>query len=65
MMQFRILLTESFPPAADSRRTLVICALCTLVNHLGGLSLPRKSVGRLTGRPDKTIVVYRAREATK
>ena len=26
-----------------------------LVNHLGGLSLPRKSVVRLTDRPDMTI----------
>ena len=30
-----------------------------LVNHLGGLSLPRKSVVRLTDRPDMTLDVYR------
>ena len=30
-----------------------------LVNCLGGLSLPRKSVVRLTDCPDMTIVVYR------
>ena len=29
-----------------------------LVNHLGGLSLPRKSVVRLTDRPDMTLDVY-------
>ena len=32
-----------------------------LVNRLGGLSLPRKSVVRLTGRPDMTLDVYRGR----
>ena len=31
-----------------------------LVNRLGGLSLPRKSVVRLTDRPDMTLDVYRA-----
>ena len=30
-----------------------------LVNRLGGLSLPRKSVVRLTDRPDMTLHVYR------
>ena len=35
-----------------------------LVNRLGGLSLPRKSVVRLTDRPDMTIDVYRGRNAT-
>ena len=30
-----------------------------LVNSLGGLSLPRKSVVRLTDRPDMTLDVYR------
>ena len=29
-----------------------------LVNRLGGLSLPRKSVVRLTDRPDTTLDVY-------
>ena len=33
-----------------------------LVNRLGGLSLPRKSVGRLTDRPDMTLDVYRGRK---
>ena len=31
------------------------------VNRLGGLSLPRKSVVRLTDRPDMTLDVYRGR----
>ena len=35
-----------------------------LVNRLGGLSLPRKSVARLTGRPDMTLDVYRGRKTT-
>ena len=33
-----------------------------LVNRLGGLSLPRKSVIRLTDRPDMTLDVYRGRK---
>ena len=35
-----------------------------LVNRLGGLSLPRKSVVRLTDRPDMTLDVYRGRKTT-
>ena len=35
-----------------------------LVNRLGGLSLPRKSVVRLTDRPDMTLDVYCGRKAT-
>ena len=35
-----------------------------LVNRLGGLSLPRKSVGRLTDRPNMTLGVYRGRKTT-
>ena len=34
-----------------------------LVNRLGGLSLPRKSVVRLTDRP-MTLDVYRGRKTT-
>ena len=33
-----------------------------LVNHLEGLSLPRKSVVRLTDRPDMTLDVHRGRK---
>ena len=36
-----------------------------LVNRLGGLSLPRKSVLRLTDRPDMTLDVYRGRKNNK
>ena len=36
-----------------------------LVNRLGGLSLPRKSVVKLTDRPDMTLDVYRGRKTTK
>ena len=35
-----------------------------LVNPLGGLSLPRKSVVRLNDRPDMTLDVYRGRKTT-
>ena len=35
-----------------------------LVNRLGGLSLPTKSVVRLTYRPDMTLDVYRGRKTT-
>ena len=35
-----------------------------LVNRLGGLSLRRKCVARLTDRPDITLDVYRDRKTT-
>ena len=35
-----------------------------LVNRLGGLSLPVKSVVKLTDRPDRTLDVYRGRKTT-
>ena len=35
-----------------------------LVNRVGGLSLPRKSVVRLTDRPDMTLDVYSERKTT-
>ena len=35
-----------------------------LVNRLGGLSLPRKSVVKLTDRPDMTLDVYPGRKTT-
>ena len=35
-----------------------------LVNRLGGLSLPRKSVVRLIDRPDMTLDVYHGRKTT-
>ena len=35
-----------------------------LVNRLGGLSLPRKSVVRLTDRPDMTLDIYCGRKTT-
>ena len=35
-----------------------------LVNRLAGLSLPRKSVVRLTDRPDMTLDVDRGRKTT-
>ena len=35
-----------------------------LVNRLGGLSLPRKSVVRLNDRPDMTLDVYHGCKTT-
>ena len=35
-----------------------------LVNRLGGLSLPRKSVVRLTDHPNMTLDVYHGRKTT-
>ena len=35
-----------------------------MVNRLGGLSMPRKSVARLTDRSDMTFDVYRGRKTT-
>ena len=35
-----------------------------LVNRLGGLSLPRKGVVRLTDSPDMTLDVYRGHKTT-
>ena len=55
-------------PSADPRRAVVSYWLKyvreVLVNCLGGLSLPRKSVVRLTDRPDMTLDVYRGRQTT-
>ena len=50
-------------PSTDSRKTVVSYwqkyVHEVLVKSLGGLSLPRKSVVRLTDNPDMTIDVYR------
>ena len=55
-------------PSAFSRRAVVSYwrkyVHEVLVSRLGGLSLPRKSVVRLTDRPDMTLDVYRGRKTT-
>ena len=55
-------------PSADSRRAVVSYwqkyVHEVLVNRLGGLSLCRKSVVRLTDRPGMTLDVYRGRKRT-
>ena len=55
-------------PSADSRGAVVSkwrkYVHEVLVNCLGGLCLPRKSVVRLTDRPDMTLDVYRGRKTT-
>ena len=54
--------------SADSRKAVVSYwrkyVHKVLVNRLGGLSLPMKSVVRLTDRPDMTTDVYRGRKTT-
>ena len=59
------LATYFFSPSADSRGAVVsywqTYVHKVLVNRLGGLSLPRKSVVRLTDCPDITLDVYRGR----
>ena len=55
-------------PSAFSRRAVVSYwrkyVHEVLVNRLGGLSLPRKSVVRLTDRPNMTVDVYHGRKTT-
>ena len=52
-------------PSADSRSAVVSNwrknVHRVLVNRFGGLSLRKKSVVRLTDRPDMTLAVYRGR----
>ena len=60
--------TKLVLPSAFSRRAVVSYwrkyVHEVLVNRLGGLSLPRKSVVRLTDGPDMTLDVYRGRKTT-
>ena len=60
--------TNTTYPSAFSRRAVVSYwqkyVHEVLVNRLGGLSLPRKSVVRLTDRPDMTLDVYCGRKTT-
>ena len=55
-------------PYADSRRAFVSYwqkyVHEVLVNRLGGLSLPRKSVVRLPDRADMTLDIYHGRKTT-
>ena len=55
-------------PSADSRGAVLSYwrkyVHEILVNRLGGLSLPRKSVVRLTDRPDMTLDFYHGRKTT-
>ena len=54
--------STAIPPSTDSRRVVVSYwrkyGHLVLVNRLGGLSLPGKSVVRLTDRLDMTIAAY-------
>ena len=55
-------------PSTDSRRAVVSYwqkyVHEVVVNHLGGLSLPRKSVVRLTDCPNMIIDVYYGHKTT-
>ena len=42
----------------------LLAKVCARSNRLGGLSLPRKSLVRLTDCPDTTLDVYRGRKTT-
>ena len=76
MFSWRVVISDLYPvwqhafvsPSAFSRRAVVSYwrkyVHEVLVNRLGGLSLPRKSVVRLTDRPDMTFDVYRGRKTT-
>ena len=67
-MRYPVWPHTSVSPVADSRGTVVSYRRKyeheVLANRFGGLSLPRKSVVRLTDRPDMTIDVYRGRKTT-
>ena len=56
-------------PSSDSSRAVVSYSRKyvheVLVNRLGGLSLPRKNVVRLTTHPDMTIDVYHGHKTTQ
>ena len=58
----------SVSPSVYSKRAVGIywpkCVHEVLVNRLGGVSLPRKSVVRLTDCPDMNIDVYPGRRKT-
>ena len=62
------LATYILSPSVDSRVAFVSYwrkyVHEVMVNCLGGLSLPRKSVVRLTDRPDMTLDVYHGRKTT-
>ena len=53
----------SVSPSAVSRRAVISyrrkCVHEVWLDRLGGLSLPRNSVVRMTDHPDMTTVVYR------
>ena len=56
--------TRSAHILADSRRAVVVSkwrkyVSVVMINHSGGLRLPRNSLIRLTDRPDRTKDVYR------
>ena len=56
-------------PSGDAGSAVVSCwrmyMHLVLINHFGGLSLPRNSVVRLSDPPDMTIAVYHGHKATK
>ena len=48
----------------DNNTDDIMISMSIQVKCLGGLSLPRKSVVRLTDRPDMTLDVYRGHKTT-
>ena len=57
--------------SADSRRAVTVVSYWrkyvheVLINRLGGLSLPREGLVRLTDRPDMTLDVYHGHNKTR
>ena len=68
MPRYPVLQDTFVSPSAFSRKAVVSYwrkyVHEVLVNRLVGLSLPRKSVVRLTDRLDMTLDVYRGRKTT-
>ena len=68
MVTLTVLILLNVLGSADSRGAVVRYwqkyVQEVLINCLGGLSLPRKRVVRLTDRPDMTLDVYRGRKTT-
>ena len=58
-VQYPVQPLTSMSPSADFQEgQLSVIGESMCMNHLGGLSLPRKTVVRLTDRLDMTIDIY-------
>ena len=64
--RFGHILSFLLPLIQEGQLSVIGGSMCTkvLVNRLGGLSLSRKSVVRITNRPNMTLDVYRRCKTT-